>query len=178
MLLALNDLHRWGVVCPKGSGAVPQSDPRWRTYPEVDYIILPVLKRDHAILLAMRACLKQYSLEISIYQIYMTFHCPGVNTNKRSLNQAITCTINKILRTDDLLTKRLLSKGTIRWDASIRGTDGLPILQMDEEGAMSLCTVVQIWIIRMREASKTDSQIKSDGIVEGWGPSRSARKQR
>ena len=59
----------------------------------------------------------------------------------------------------------------------MRGTDGLARLQLDEAGAMSLCTVVQIWIVRMGQASKTSCQDKRDGIVAEWGPSRSARRK-
>ena len=149
-----------------------------RTYPEPDYVVIPVLKRDQAILLALRTCLQSFSLHIKVSDIYKAFDCPDLNNqSRRSLNQAITSILTKLFSNADPLFQRLFDKGTMRWNSHFRGTDGSATLDLDNEGAMNLFRVVQIWLIRMREASKTDCPSQHrDNIVKLWRPSRSARK--
>ena len=95
----------------------------------MDYDVIPVLRRDHAVLLAVRTCLKSYRLQIKVSDIYEAFDCPDLNNQSRhSLNQAITSILTKLFSNKDPLFQRLFNKGRMRWNSHLRGTDGFATL--------------------------------------------------
>lgn len=169
MILSLTDLYVWDICTPIG-----KTDPRLLADAAIDYDIVPVLRRDHAILLALRKCLKTRATVIRISDVYNSFCCPGIHNKHSSLNQAIRAVINKVMNSD--LLQDVLSTGIILWNADMRGTDGHLALNMDKEGAKSLTVATELWIERMRNASSTTNMKQQETIVKAWHPSRSARK--
>ena len=169
MILSLADLYVWDICTPIGN-----IDPRLLADATIDYKIVPILKRDHAILLALRTCLKTRATVIRVSDVYDSFFYPGVYDKQSSLNQAIRAVINKLMSSD--LLQDALSTGVILWNTDMRGTDGNLTLNMDKEGAKSLTIATELWIERMRQASCTTNIDQRETIVKAWRPSRSARK--